>query len=61
MMTSILIVTLVLASYMLSFFNVLMFSLSSRRWFVLCLVCIPYLVLVQVSGDNGVALSIGPN
>jgi hypothetical protein len=30
------------------FFNV---CLNSRRWFVLCLVFIPYLVLVQVSGD----------
>jgi hypothetical protein len=26
-----------------------MFYLNSRRWFVLCLVCVPYLVLVQVS------------
>jgi hypothetical protein len=33
--------------------NVLMFCLSSRRWFVLRLACIPYLVLVQVSGERG--------
>jgi hypothetical protein len=25
------------------FFNILMFRLSSRRWFVLCLACIPHL------------------
>jgi hypothetical protein len=30
------------------FFNI---YLNSRRWYVLCLVFIPYLVLVQVSGD----------
>jgi hypothetical protein len=30
----------------------LMFYLNSRRWFVLWFVCIPYLVLVQVSGDR---------
>jgi hypothetical protein len=29
-------------------FNILMFCLSSRGWVVLCLACIPYLVLVQV-------------
>jgi hypothetical protein len=34
------------------FFNILMFCLRSRRWFVLCLSCIPYLVLEQVSGDR---------
>jgi hypothetical protein len=31
-------------------FSVLMFYLGSCRWFVLCSACIPYLVLVQVSG-----------
>jgi hypothetical protein len=29
-----------------------MFCLSSRRWFVLCLVCVPHLVSVQLSGDR---------
>jgi hypothetical protein len=33
-------------------FNILMFCLRSCRWFVLCLACIPYLVLVQVSRDR---------
>jgi hypothetical protein len=37
--------------YTCGVFNILMFRLSSRRWFVLCLACIPYLVLVQTSGD----------
>jgi hypothetical protein len=37
-------------------FNILMFCLSSRRWFVLCLACISYLMLVHVSG----AVSVGP-
>jgi hypothetical protein len=32
------------------YFNV---YLNSRRWSVLCLVYIPYLVLVLVSGDRG--------
>jgi hypothetical protein len=31
-------------------FNVFKVCLNSRRWFVLCLVCVPYLVLVLVSG-----------
>jgi hypothetical protein len=43
-----------------SVFNDFNVSLNSRRWFVLLLACIPYLVLVQVSGD-GLALSIEPN
>jgi hypothetical protein len=34
-----------------SFVMFLMF-VNSRRWFVLRLVCIPYLVLVLVSGDR---------
>jgi hypothetical protein len=34
------------------FFYVLIFCLNSRRWFVLCMACISYLVLVQVSGDR---------
>jgi hypothetical protein len=34
------------------FFNILMFCLNSRRWFVQCLVCTPYLVFVQLSGDR---------
>jgi hypothetical protein len=29
-----------------------MFCLSSCRWFMLCLACIPYLVLVQVSEEK---------
>jgi hypothetical protein len=33
-------------------FNILMFCLISHIWFVLCLACIPILVLVQVSGDR---------
>jgi hypothetical protein len=33
-------------------FNILMFCLSSRRWFVLFLACVSYLVLVLVSGDG---------
>jgi hypothetical protein len=32
------------------FFNVLMFCLNSRRWFVLCMVYVSYLVSVLVSG-----------
>jgi hypothetical protein len=31
----------------------LMFCLNPRRWFVLCLACIPYLMLVQVSRETG--------
>jgi hypothetical protein len=42
---------LVLGLIRVEFFNVLIFFLNSCRWFVLFLVCIPYLVLVQVSGD----------
>jgi hypothetical protein len=38
--------------YKCGVFNVLIFCLSSRRWFVLCLACITYLVLMQMSGDN---------
>jgi hypothetical protein len=44
--------TLVLSLIHVEFFNVLMFCLNSRRWFVLCLVCILHLVLVQVPGDR---------
>jgi hypothetical protein len=33
-------------------FNILIFCLSSRRWFMLWLACIHYLVVVQVSGDR---------
>jgi hypothetical protein len=43
---------LVLGLIPLEFFNVLMFCLNSRRWFMLFLACIPYLVSVQVSGDR---------
>jgi hypothetical protein len=32
--------------------ELLMFCLNSRRYFALCLACIPYLVLAQVSGDR---------
>jgi hypothetical protein len=41
------------------FFNILMFCLNSHRWFVLCLVCIPYLVLVQMSGDTDKLYRLG--
>jgi hypothetical protein len=34
------------------FFYVFNVCLNSRRWFMLCLVCTSYLVLVQVSGDR---------
>jgi hypothetical protein len=37
---------------MWSHFNVFNVCLNSHRWFVLCLVCIPHLVLVHVSGDR---------
>jgi hypothetical protein len=50
-MTPILIFLLCHASYVWSF-NISMNCLNSRRCFVLCLVCIPYLVLVQLSGDR---------
>jgi hypothetical protein len=41
--------TLVLGLIRVEVFSVLMFFLNSRRWFVQCLVSIPYLVLVLVS------------
>jgi hypothetical protein len=36
----------------LEIFNAFNVCLNSRRWFMLCLVCVPYLVLVQVPGDR---------
>jgi hypothetical protein len=48
--------TLVLGLIRVELFNVLMFCLNSHIRFVLCLVCILYLVLVQVSktGTNSI-------
>jgi hypothetical protein len=42
--------TLMIGLINVQLFNVFKVCLNSRRWFVLCLVCIPYLVLVLVSG-----------
>jgi hypothetical protein len=44
---------------MWTFFHVFSVCLNFRRWFVLCLVYIPYHVLVQISGDKNQRL--GPN
>jgi hypothetical protein len=44
--------TLVLGLIRVEFFNVLVFCRNSHRSFVLYLVCILYLVLVQVPGDR---------
>jgi hypothetical protein len=43
---------LVLGLIHVEFFNILTFRLNSRRWFVLRLVCIPYIVLVLMSRDR---------
>jgi hypothetical protein len=62
LMISILIVLWCWASYVCSFFNVLMFRLNSCRWFVLCLACtcIPYQVLVHVSRDREYLCRLDP-
>jgi hypothetical protein len=40
--------------------NILLFCLSACRRFVLCLACITYLVLVEVSGDRERSYRLGP-
>jgi hypothetical protein len=40
-------------------FNVCNVFLNSRRWFVLCMIYISYLVLVLVSGDRCVRVFNG--
>jgi hypothetical protein len=50
----------VLGLIRVEFFSVLTFCLNSRGWFVLCVVCIPYLVLVQVFGDRDWLYRLGP-
>jgi hypothetical protein len=42
------------------FLILLRFCLSSRRWFVLCLACVSYLLLIQVSGDREQLHRLGP-
>jgi hypothetical protein len=47
--------------HMCGVFNVLMICLSSRRWFVLCLVCVPHLGAGTGVPRYGRAPSTGPN
>jgi hypothetical protein len=42
------------------FFNVLNVRLNCRRWFELCLIHIPYCVLVLVSGERDERCRLGP-
>jgi general stress protein CsbA len=44
--------TLIVASYMWNFFNDFIVCLNSPIWFELCLLCIQYLELVQLSRDT---------
>jgi hypothetical protein len=41
-------------------FNVLIYCLDSRKWFVLCLACISCCVLVEMSGDRNWLYRMGP-